>query len=108
MDTTILECDFKPRWGAGQRDAVILTHGVAMRGNRYYLISRNVQHHSFPLRKGIQRVENCFQMVYFEPTADGKGVKATSIGMVNLNEDGYTDTLQSIANLQHLLRQSKG
>ena len=28
--------------------------------------------------------------------------------MVNLNEDGYTDTLQSIANLQHLLRQSKG
>ena len=28
--------------------------------------------------------------------------------MVNLNEDGYTDTLQSIANLQHLFRESLG
>lgn len=79
-----------------------------MRGNRYCLISRNVQHHQYPLRKGIQRIEDCFELNYFEPTADGKGVKLTNISMVNFQEDGYTDTLQSIANLQHLLRQNTG
>ena len=79
-----------------------------MRGNRYYLISRNVEHHSFPLKKNITRLENRFALNYFEPTADGAGVKLTYISLVPSSEDGYTDTLQSVTNLTHFLRQRSG
>ena len=79
-----------------------------MRGNRYYLTSRNVEHHQFPFKKGIQRIQNQFAIYYFEPTADGTGVKVTYITLVPSSEDGYTDTLQSFANLTHFLRQQEG
>ena len=79
-----------------------------MRGNRYYLTSRNVEHHSYPLKKNIARVQDRFTLNYFEPTADGTGVKVTYISLVPSSEDGYTDTLQSIANLTNFLRQRSG
>ena len=75
-----------------------------MRGNRYYLTSRNVEHHQFPLKKNIHRVTNQFSINYFEPTADGAGVKVTYITLVPQGEDGFTDTLQGVTNLRHFLR----
>ena len=79
MDTSMFYCSLKQQWGTGQRDAIILTHGVAMRGNRYYITSRNCEHHAFPLKKNITRVQDRYSLHYFEPTADGTGVKVTYI-----------------------------
>ena len=76
-----------------------------MRGNRYFLTSRNCEHHQYPLKKNIVRVQDRFDFNYFEPTADGTGVKVTYITLVPSSEDGYTDTLQAVVNLTHFLRQ---
>lgn len=93
MATSMFYCKLKQKWGTGQRDAVILSHGIEMRGNRYYLTSRNVEHHQIPLKKNIARVQNRFALHYFEPTADGTGVKVTYITLVPSSEDGFTDAL---------------
>ena len=58
MSTSMFQCKLKQKWGTGARDAIILSHGIEMRGNRYYLSSRNVEHHQYPMKKNIHRVSN--------------------------------------------------
>jgi len=64
-------------WSSGAaKDSLILTHGVEMMQNRgYYLTALSVEHEDFPQQKKITRVESKMISNYFEPTADGRGVK---------------------------------
>ena len=78
-------------------------HGVELRGNRYYLTSSSVQHTSFPEQKRTARIESKFTSTYFEPMADGTGVKSFSIMHVNPKNHNSMKDLQSIQALKRLL-----
>ena len=61
--------------GTSQRDALYISHGVEIKGNRQYLVSLSVEHADYPVQKKVTRVTTSMNSNYFEPTADGKGVK---------------------------------
>ena len=79
MNTSLFYMKFKKAWSEGQKDMLLLTHGVELRGNRYYLTSNSVQHKKFPDQKKTTRVECKISSQYFEPMADGTGVKSFTI-----------------------------
>ena len=58
---------------------LLVTHGVELRGNRYYMASTSVEHPEFPPQKTIQRAQFGVSSNYFEATADNLGVKNTFV-----------------------------
>ena len=53
----------------------MITHGVEIKGNRQYLTCLSVDHPEYPPVKKANRLNCSIHSNYFEPTADGKGVK---------------------------------
>ena len=93
--------------GSSQRDILYISHGIQIKGNRQYLTSLSVEHDEYPQQKKVQRVGYPSSCNYFEPTADGKGVKNILIFQVQAGEtkDGLKQRhLQSIINLKNLLK----
>ena len=81
----------------------MLTHGVELRGNRYYLTINSVQHEDYPEQKKTTRIENKITGYYFEPMADGTGVKSFTIMHVNPKHNNMMKDLQSTQALKRLL-----
>jgi len=69
---------YQSNWPSGMKEMLLLTHGVELRGNRYYLIGTSIEHPEFTNPK--QSIVN-FKVTsnYFEASADGNGVKNTYV-----------------------------
>ncbi len=61
--------------GQTERDTLTVTHSVKIKGNRQYLTTVSTEHDDYPPQKKTTRMHFSVQSNYFEPTADGKGVK---------------------------------
>lgn len=73
-------------------DTLFLSHNVEIKGNRQYLTCCSVEHSEYPLQKKVQRATCAMSSNYFEPTADGKGVKNIFIfqTLQGSNSDGLS------------------
>lgn len=88
LNTSLLYVKHQQRqWLQSQQDMLILTHGVELKGNRYYLSGTTVEHDEFPPSKSLTRIKVQVSSNYFEATTDGKGVKNTYVTTV-AKEDG--------------------
>ena len=67
------------------------------------MTSNSVEHKNFPDQKKIVRTETKIAGIYFEPMADGTGVKCFTVSHVNSKNDTTMKDLQSIQNLKRLL-----
>ena len=84
-----------------------------MHGNRAYLTYSSCQHPDFKAKKNVSRLDIGLIANYFEPTADGTGVKnilivnvrnLTAAANASFTKDSSTQIhLQSIRNLKMLL-----
>ena len=101
--------------GQPEKDSLLVTQGVEVKGNRRYLVSVSVDHDEYPPQQKVKRTKQVIHANYFEPTADGRGVKHILITRMvettseelarSFGKQGTNEThLQSIVNLKNLLK----
>ena len=79
--------------GKPEKDCLLVTHRVEIKGNRQYLVSVSADHTEYPPQGKSQRVKGVTHANYFEPTADGKGVK--HILVAQLDKTKQSDLVRS-------------
>lgn len=71
MNTSLYYFKLQPNsWPSGCQDLLLVTQGVEIRGNRFYLSSTSVEHNDFVSQKVSHRANYRVMSNYFEATTD--------------------------------------